>query len=537
MIKTICALSLVLVFFRPAVGQDGMQQTSSTSNVAGETVSLTLDEAVQIALAKAYSVRTAQIDLDESSAQVREVWGRLMPQIDLSSSYTRNIRSANPFSGSSAGGLFESLGFLGWLAFNEQARTDTDPTSLPISLAEFLDRQATGLRDAGAIVDNSDNPFAVPNQFVTGVSVSQKVFDIAAFTGASGASKYLKELNKAGLEREEQLIVSETRIAFYDALLASEQAQVVQQSVGRTLKTTREMTIRVAQGTAPKFQRLSAEVELANLETQLIQARNGAEVALDQLKLISGIPVAQIIRLVGNLESEQLDDFVTIDVRSAVDRAVAARPDLEQARIGIELENIQLKVAKGDYYPVLDAFANFNYIGNVPSSRSFTISDGDDPFAFQVQENGFFAGDYWDFSASAGFRLSWNIFNGFQTKHRIRQRQLSMQRAAVLEEQIRESVQLEVQAALREMNTARLRIVSQEKNVRNAELNYSYAESRLREGVASPLDERDASELLDQSRLNYYQAVRDYLVAEANFESVLGNQVNAKTNINITAAE
>ena len=485
----------------PAQAQDVVESTVGTGQeVTQDVTALTLDDAVQIALARAYAVRTAQLDLDESRALVSEGWGQLMPQVDLSSSYTRNIRSANPFAGSSAGGLFESLGFLGWLAFNEQARTDTDPTSVPITLADFLDRQIQGQTAAGASLDNSDNPFAVPNQFVSGISVSQKVFDIAAFTGATGASKYLKELSKAGLKRQEQLTVDETNKTFYGALLAIEQANVVEQSVNRTMKTVYEVGIRVAQGTAPKFQRLSAEVELANLETQLIQVRNGAAVALDQLKLVAGIPVAQAIRLVGNLESEQVTDFVSVDVDAAVDRALASRPDVEQARISIELENIQLKVTKGEYYPTLDAFANLNYIGNVPSNRSSTISDPNDPFAFQLQENGFFAGDYWDFSASAGFRLSWNLFNGFQTKHRIRQRRAARQRASILEEQLAESVQLEVQAALRAMNTARLRILSQEKNVTNAELNYSYAESRLREGVASPLDEREAA--LQRTRIH-----------------------------------
>ncbi|NND71300.1 MAG: TolC family protein, partial [Rhodothermales bacterium] len=341
----------LILFCAGVVGTSNAQDDMDPVAIrtGGDAVTLSLDEAIQIALARGYSVRTAQLDIDESNALINETWGRLMPQVDVSSSYTRNIRSANPFSGSSAGGLFESLGFLGWLAFNEQARTDTDPATNPISLPEFIDRQTAGQAAAGAILDNNDNPFAVPNQFVSGVSVSQKVFDIAAITGAAGASKYLKRLNQAGLQREEQIIVDQTRKAFYGALLAIEQANVVAQSVARTGKTVRETGIRVAQGTAPKFQRLSAEVELANLETQLIQVQNGAAVALDQLKLVTGIPMSRQLSLIGNLESEQMNNFVTVDTGAAVDRALSARPDIEQARIGIELENIQMKVARGEY--------------------------------------------------------------------------------------------------------------------------------------------------------------------------------------------
>ena len=55
-----------------------------------------------------------------------------------------------------------------------------------------------------------------------------------------------------------------------------------------------------------------------------------------------------------------------------------------------------------------------------------------------------------------------------------------------------------------------------------AELSYEYASARLREGVASPLDEREASELLDQSRLSYLQAVFDYNVALSRLETATG---------------
>lgn len=519
---------LTIAAILPAKGQSGETST--------DAVPLTLEETVQIALANGYAVRTAELDLEESRAQIKEGWGQLMPQIDFSSSYTRNIRSADPFSGSSAGGLFQSLGFLNWLAFNEGARTDDDPTSNPITLAEFLERQAAGLANAGIETQESGNLFAVPNQVVSGISVSQKIFDIAAITGASGASKYLKKLNEAGLERQEQLIVDQTRKAYYGALLAIEQARVVRQSVERTQTTVNETAIRVAQGTAPKFQRLTAEVELVNLQTQLIQVENNVRRALDQVKLVAGIPISQEIRLAGTLDSDNLNDFVSVDINDAVQKAVASRPDLEQARIGVELENIQMKVARGGYFPRLNAFANFNYIGNIPDNRDVTVSDPDDPFSFDVVSNGAFSDAYWDFSVSAGLSLSWNIFNGFQTKARTKQRRIARERASVLEEQLTESVTLEVQAAVRDMNAARLRILSQEKNLANAELNYSYAQSRLQEGVASPLDEREASELLDQSRLSYYQAVHDFLAAESTFKTVLGSSEHVTTTLDTQSA-
>ena len=83
------------------------QQPSSPE----ETLTLTLDEAVQIALVQNYTVRNRRLDVTNASAQVREAWGQVMPQVDASASYTRNLKTANPFAGSEAGGLFALLKF------------------------------------------------------------------------------------------------------------------------------------------------------------------------------------------------------------------------------------------------------------------------------------------------------------------------------------------------------------------------------------------------------------------------------------------
>ncbi len=131
--------------------------------------------------------------------------------------------------------------------------------------------------------------------------------------------------------------------------------------------------------------------------------------------------------------------------------------------------------------------------------------------------------------------MTWNLFNGFRTSAQVQQRQIAVERAEIELTQLQQSVRLEVQTALRNLETAQQRILSQEKNVVNAELNYSYASTRLHEGVATPLEERDASDQLDQSRLNYLQAVHDYLVARSAFETAMGVPLGQQTDLKLTS--
>ena len=513
--------SAVLTLFVFTSAGPAQAQSEESANRDIRTVILTLDEALQIALVNNYVVRNTRLDLDNTNAQIREAWGQVLPQVNLESNYTRNIKSANPFAGSEAGGLFSSFGLIDWLAFNEEARTDDDPSSDPISLTEFGERQREGLDAIGASFGGSDNPFSVPNEFTNGISVEQTLFSGSAFAAISAAAQ-LKDINRRALERQEQLVIDEVRRGFYLALLTQEQMEVQQQSVARTAITLDEVAKRVTQGVSPKFQRLSTEVELANLETQLVQARNQAAQSLDALKMQLGMPIDQPLRLRGELEAADPALFMNVSIESAFDVAFENRPDLEQARLAVELRKIDTKISRSEYLPTVNAFANFNYMGRVPDDRSFIQSSADDPFTFSQGTNSFFSRNYWNPSIAAGVRLSWNLFDGFQTSARVQQKQVAVSKAEVELDQTIEMVRLEVNNAVRDLEAARRRIQSQDQNVANAELNYEYAQARLSEGVATQLEERNASEQLDLSRLNYLQAVHDYLVARSAFQTAIG---------------
>ena len=97
-----------------------------------------------------------------------------------------------------------------------------------------------------------------------------------------------------------------------------------------------------------------------------------------------------------------------------------------------------------------------------------------------------------------------------------------MQKSKNDTEFLTQAIRVEVESALRGVRSAHTRMLNQQKNVDRAELNFKYAEARLKEGVATPLEVRSASDQLDQSRLGYLQAVHDFLVARSAYETAMG---------------
>ena len=496
-----------------------------------DPITLTLSEAVRTALEQNLNLRAAQLDMRDANARVREAWGNLYPALDLTGSYTRNVVTANPFAGSDVTTFFGGGGETEWLAFNERRRLDGNPATDPVTFGAFSQRQRDSLAAAGiSLGDGGGNPFGVDNEFRTGLQLTQTLYSKRAFASVKGAQQF-KDVSRHARDRQVQVVTNDVVTAFYQALLARERVRVREQRVDRAQETLQEVSQQVNRGVVPKAQRLGAQVEVSNARTQMIQARNAVGLAYDDLKRSMGISPEQPITLEGDLEEQQDDglqqvSLETISMNKAVEQAIDNRPDLKRARLNVELRSIQKNQTESEFYPRVEAVANFSYSGRVPDDRSrIQTTDPQDPtnpFFFREQGRGFFHDDFWNPSLSVGLQLTWNIFNGFQTSSRMQQAEIERQRAKTQLEQLRQSVAVEVRKAIRDLENARERIEAQQTNIRRAELNYDHVSARVNEGVSNQIALREASDQLDQSRLNYLQAVYDYLEARSNLETALG---------------
>jgi outer membrane protein TolC len=243
------------------------------AQLPGDTLRLGMDDAVRIALERNPALRLSRLDVDAADAKVRETRGSLLPQVGSSTGFTRDIISTNPFAGTRALGQLGGQAPTGWLFFNEQARTDCDPQTQPIPLDRFQERQEQAFQREGISAEEGGaNPFAVPNQFQAGLSLQQPLWDPGAAARVRGL-RAARSATVAGTRRQLAVTVDSTRQAYLAALLARERAGVFARSVERTRTSAEESAHGVEAGVAPVFERLSAEVELGNLRTELIERR------------------------------------------------------------------------------------------------------------------------------------------------------------------------------------------------------------------------------------------------------------------------
>ncbi len=501
---------------------------------------ITLAEAVEIALIHNYVLQQARMAEEDARLQIQLGVADIgYPTIEAFSSYTRNIREANPFAGSSAGDFFSGFAFVEWLGFNETARTDELEATQPITFGEFADRQRRGLDAAGiAPAQPSDNPFSVANQYLNSITLTQTILDAPRYTRLlhpDGFAAARQQIPKA-VERQEQIIIGQVREAFYGALLAQEESRVAAQSVARTRTSRNETALRVSNGVLPKMERLTMDVELANRESELIQAQTRASNSIDQLKYLIGMTPGQELVLNGTLTIHQTSPYLAASASTAFEEASTQRPDLEEARLAHRYALNEVRATKMNALPKINGFVNFNYTGRVPDNRSYTISDPYNPFAFTQGNNTYFSKAYWQSALNVGLSLEWTLFNGFERRRNVQRAEVAARQAGVNVDQLTANAKMEIETALRNLDTAYHQIGSQEVNVTNAELNYEYTLARSREGVANSLQVRAASSQLDTSRLNYLRAVHSYLVAQSNLEVALGIPIEKQTDLQLASA-
>jgi len=500
--------------------------TVVAQDAPGPPLRLTVEDAAEIAAARAYAVRLAGQDVETARAQVREAYGSLYPRVDATSQYTRNVVQANPFAGSSAGDIFGGLGAIGWLQYNESARTDDDPATQPISFEEYLRRTDAGYSAIGYTPEAGANPFGTDNQFVNALSISQPLYSGVAFAAVRGA-RSLVAIQEAAQVQREQEAVHAARTAFYSALLADEAAAVQRASAARASDTERDVARVVAAGVRPLLDRLNAEVDAANATAGIATAEARAATARDQLLLALGLPAGTPVELVGRLDAA--DPALARPLADAV--AVDLRPDVQQAQLAVRLGEVQRDITRAARLPSLSAFANLSFNGSVPDNRSFVSftgrevidpATGEPYFEAETGSNGFFSDAYWQPAVSVGLSLTWNLFDGFQTRARVQQNTAAIEQARIRLEQARAGATVEIAAARRDLDAAVRALTVQRRTVETAETAYEFATARLAEGVATQADVRLASQNLDLARLNLLQSVFDALVARSAYERATG---------------
>lgn len=480
LIKAAVFLIIAILFISTSVlAQIG--DTTSVNEAIGEQKQLKLSEAIQVALANNSQVKRSLLNLKDANQQVRLAWSEVLPEISGSASYTRNLE-------------------------------------IPVNFvpAQFFDPDAP----AGELIPLQ---FGTDNNWQGGLSVEQTLFRGEAIVGIN-SSKLFKAAQAENLRATTQQIVTQTRIAYYNVLVAKEQLRLQEATIERLEANLKENRSRHKAGLIDEYEVLQVRVQLKNQEPQLTQARYAVEQAYRELKVVLGIPLELDFTIQGVLNtydvtSEQAVQEVNQNLKKVdmmtpfqfnkevdvMDIATDWRGDIRMLETRNDLMDRELRAVKSRFLPTLTANYNLNW----------SAAQAGNPVFYGTEDSR-------ARSQTVGVTFSFPIFQGFQRSANLSIAQIEKKD---LEEQKRAAVRSaknEIQSARESLNQSLETAPARDQVLELAREGFERAKSRLENGLGSQLDVTNAELQLREAEANYAEMVYNYLSAKAEYDQAVG---------------
>ena len=330
------------------------------------------------------------------------------------------------------------------------------------------------------------------------LNATQILFNGTVFAGVGAAGIY-SDAARDMYQVKKLETVTTVKQAFYGALLAREGHELMQSSLKNAEDNLKNVKLLREQGILSEFDELRATVGVDNLRPVVIQAETGYELAIDGLKTTIGLDASDVVELVGSMDVTPVDDSLMAAAHQLV---LDRNPAFAALQKQIEVNEAFVLAERSNYLPTLSAFGNYQY---QTQKNTFNMSTAD-----------FIA------SSQVGLQLSLNIFQGLQTNARVEQAQVDVRKSQEQLTSTERNLMTGVTSVIGNLKATQKRIAAQERTVEQATKSFSIVTTRFLSGAATQLEVNDAQIALMQARMNRVQALYDYLVAEAQFDQLLG---------------
>lgn len=279
-----------------------------------QTLNLTLEQALEIALSENPTIRIADQEITKQGYAKKGTYAALFPQIDFVGSYQHTIEKQTM----------------------------------------YMDGM-TGM--TGGLKVGRDNNLS------GGVSASMPLISVPLWKSLK-ISAHDVEMSIEKARSSVIDLIDQVQRTFYSALLARDAYGVYEQAYNNAIYNHKEIKQKYEQGLAAEYDLIRANVNVKNAEPNMYDAENSLILARWQLKALLGLDLEREIECIGTLadyEENLIPDFINSTNADLLDNS-----DLKQLDIQRELLIKTKQMQTAQYYPSLSM--QFNYQWNSMSN-------------------------------------------------------------------------------------------------------------------------------------------------------------------------
>ncbi len=474
-----------------------------TSAKSQEPLMLDLDKALEIAMSENPTVQVANQEIEKKKFAKKGSYAALFPQVSFGFDYNRTLKKQVMYMD---GDAFDMTSMLKpamdpIIKGADQTLQDMVPGYTPGSLQENIDKNTPP-----PVTTSSDGGIEVgrDNNWSLGFNVGMPLINASLWKSIAISGQDV-ELAIEQARSSKIDLTNQVKKAYYGVLLANDSYKVFKESYDNAMKNYIDIKQKYEQGLVAEYDLIRADVSVKNIEPNMLQAENSVKLVKWQLKALLGMDLDLPIECDGELsdfDNELFGDYLSTSSNASLED----NTNLKQLDIQNEQLKNTLKMQKFDYIPTLSLSGLYNWTS---------------------MNNNFKFKDYqWNPYSMIGITLSVPIFSGGSKLHKINQTKVTINQLAYQREDLERNLQLAVRQAIDDMNTCVKRFDAAQKGVGQAERGYMIAQKRYDTGAGTLLEMNDAELAMTQAKLNYNQAIYDYMVAKSDLEKTLGKHAN-----------
>ena len=297
-------------------------------------------------------------------------------------------------------------------------------------------------------------------------------------------------------------LINQVKSAYYGLLLAQDSYRVLQINFANVEMTAKNINDKYEQGLASDFDKLRADVQVANQKPQLTSAQQAVNLSAMMLKVLIGVDVTEPIIFDGHLsdfENEMLN-YKVVDGQLI---SLANNTDLRQLELSQEQLNTSLKLIKASSCPTLAFSGNYQYM---------TMANDFD-----------FANYNWFPYSVIGLSLNVPILSWVGTSYKIKETKITMANLEDQKKYLENNLRVSVNSNLDNIRNAIAEMTSNKETMMQAERAYDIVQKQFEVGMATWLDLNSAELAMTQSQLLYHQSIYNFLTAKNELEKLMGN--------------
>ncbi len=414
---------------------------SATIAQQKDTLRLTLTEAIDYAVKNNPQLKSAQLDETNNQFKIKEVKSSALPQITGSAGGTDNFQRASQLL---PGDLLGQPG-----------------KTIPVKFGTRFLYDGT-------------------------LKLNQTIYDPSLKTGLKVAKESQGLYELQSFQSKEDLIYNMANL-YIQIQLAEKQKELYAGNIDRTKKLLDITSLQLKEGIAKKVDVEQLKVNLTNMQTQLSNAENDYEKAIDNLKLLMNLDLEQPVVITAPVASEQ----ITVSKQLNLD----ANTDLNILDKQIQLQNLNTENIKAGYKPSLSFSANYGR---------------------QWQTDKLFKKDATTGISSGYYSLNLNIpiFDGFKKRNQIAQSKIAAQQLELNKVYTAKNIQTQFRTANNNLSQNQKVFEAQTQNMKLAEDLYNVAKLSYTEGVSDLSELINAENSLREAQSQYLTALLQTRLAE-----------------------